>query len=372
MEGRDLAVQADMETGLDFVLLGQPDDAPLLPLPANGIYRRTGTGGCPAREGQGSDVFSLGRAEHNDICLPFAGVSVRHAVVFFDDGPCKTWKIRDLGSGNGTFVEGRRLQPDQPQALALGQPFWVANVGLRLEQTSTSDQQPNGLVRQAVSDLMVLGQSDPVPAQLVIQQGATSQRSMSLFPSRCPVCIGRSEEAGLCIDDRDVSRLHVEVDWTLDGYVLKDLGSKNGTLLNGRVMKGVVRLKHLDVIRLGKAELRFESVSEEPESAALAPAEDANALALTPDVEAHRARPESDTNAGVHKPLNGHHLEEAQGEEAMEETMAGEDAIDRLDAAKEVPAVRASIKRTVWLTTAFAIFSVTGLLAFGLWLFLWA
>jgi hypothetical protein len=44
-------------------------------------------------------------------------VSRRHAKVNFSDG---TWRIEDLGSTNGTWVNGRRLEPGRPCPLRIG------------------------------------------------------------------------------------------------------------------------------------------------------------------------------------------------------------------------------------------------------------
>jgi phosphatidylserine/phosphatidylglycerophosphate/cardiolipin synthase-like enzyme len=50
---------------------------------------------------------SLGRAEENDIVISDALVSRQHATITLDQGGCT---ITDLGSGNGTFVNGERIQ----------------------------------------------------------------------------------------------------------------------------------------------------------------------------------------------------------------------------------------------------------------------
>jgi len=46
--------------------------------------------------------------------------------------------------------------------------------------------------------------------------------------------IGRWEDNDVVIEDRWVSRYHVEVHYESDQYVVHDLGSKNGTLINGQ------------------------------------------------------------------------------------------------------------------------------------------
>ncbi|MBU6175785.1 MAG: FHA domain-containing protein, partial [Planctomycetes bacterium] len=76
-----------------------------------------------------TDVFRLepgrplvvGRASSNEIPVADERSSRRHAEIFFEDG----WKVRDLGSRNGTFVDGVRLT--QPFLLTPGCQIVVAS-----------------------------------------------------------------------------------------------------------------------------------------------------------------------------------------------------------------------------------------------------
>ena len=63
--------------------------------------------------------------------------------------------------------------------------------------------------------------------------------------------IGRVEPAGLIIPDTEVSRRHARLNCREGGYFLEDLGSSNGTLINGERIKGERSLKDGDEIRLG-------------------------------------------------------------------------------------------------------------------------
>jgi adenylate cyclase len=53
------------------------------------------------------DRLTLGRRESCDISLRFPNVSGRHCELYFGDG---IWHLRDLGSTNGTKVNGQRVQ----------------------------------------------------------------------------------------------------------------------------------------------------------------------------------------------------------------------------------------------------------------------
>jgi hypothetical protein len=69
--------------------------------------------------------------------------------------------------------------------------------------------------------------------------------------------LGRSRRCGIVLTDPNVSREHAEVRRQDDGYMLRDLGSTNGTRLNRRDVKQAV-LQHGDRIELGTTELVFE------------------------------------------------------------------------------------------------------------------
>jgi two-component system response regulator AtoC len=67
--------------------------------------------------------------------------------------------------------------------------------------------------------------------------------------------IGRAEDCGLRIDDASVSRAHARLEVTSEGITLIDLGSHNGTHVNGRRVAGSQRVASGDVIAIGEATL---------------------------------------------------------------------------------------------------------------------
>src|SRR5262245_46462598 len=69
--------------------------------------------------------------------------------------------------------------------------------------------------------------------------------------------IGRQPEAVVWIDDESVSRRHARIAVDRDGARLEDLGSKNGTYLDGRKIRGSVALSDRDVVKIGPATLKL-------------------------------------------------------------------------------------------------------------------
>jgi hypothetical protein len=70
--------------------------------------------------------------------------------------------------------------------------------------------------------------------------------------------VGRSRQCDVLLDDPNVSRRHAEIRPRGGSWVLTDLGSTNGSRLNGRKLDGSEVLKPGDEIELGTSLLTFE------------------------------------------------------------------------------------------------------------------
>lgn len=70
--------------------------------------------------------------------------------------------------------------------------------------------------------------------------------------------IGRGEHCDLVLDDEIVSNDHAELARRGASYLLADLGSRNGTVVNGRVIDRAVRLSSGDVVQIGSFRLELE------------------------------------------------------------------------------------------------------------------
>jgi DNA-binding winged helix-turn-helix (wHTH) protein len=72
--------------------------------------------------------------------------------------------------------------------------------------------------------------------------------------------LGRSGDATILVDDAGVSRHHARITIGAQSATLLDLGSKNGTILNGSAIEGPVELTDGAVIVLGATALKFKIV----------------------------------------------------------------------------------------------------------------
>ncbi|MHC4611546.1 MAG: SpoIIE family protein phosphatase, partial [Planctomycetota bacterium] len=114
----------------------------------------------------------------------------------------------------------------------------------------------------------------------------TTDGQTRTHPLSGPVLFGRDASCAVLLDDPGVSRRHAQIRPEGDGFVVEDLGSKNGTLLNG-VRCTVVRLSDGDEILLGTVHMVFRAER---------PASDLDA----PVVLSDRALPEAATHFSGH------------------------------------------------------------------------
>jgi pSer/pThr/pTyr-binding forkhead associated (FHA) protein len=96
--------------------------------------------------------------------------------------------------------------------------------------------------------------------QLIVRGGGRDGLGHPLRPA--VTTIGRSSTNDIVVPGDQVSRRHAEVRRVGDAYMLHDLGSRNGTLLNGRRVQDPQHLRHGDVIVLPGLTLLFDAEEE--------------------------------------------------------------------------------------------------------------
>jgi hypothetical protein len=80
---------------------------------------------------------------------------------------------------------------------------------------------------------------------------------------REPLTIGREPGCELRLYSAEVSRRHARITRTQSGYSIQDLGSANGTWVNGRSAMKPAKLEHEDLIAIGAVQLQFLIVDAE-------------------------------------------------------------------------------------------------------------
>ena len=85
-------------------------------------------------------------------------------------------------------------------------------------------------------------------AMLLMVEGPSPGRR--IFMEKQHLIIGRDERCDLVVPERQVSRQHAAITLEGEGYVVRDLGSKNGTFVNGRELNGPHVLQDGDEIQI--------------------------------------------------------------------------------------------------------------------------
>jgi predicted component of type VI protein secretion system len=94
-------------------------------------------------------------------------------------------------------------------------------------------------------------------ARLVIQSGQNPGQVFALGNSS--MVMGREPTNAIVISDPEISRQHTRIIPQGQGYLVEDLGSTNGTYVNGRRLMAATPLQHGDLVGLGETvKLIFE------------------------------------------------------------------------------------------------------------------
>jgi FHA domain len=98
-------------------------------------------------------------------------------------------------------------------------------------------------------------------AQLVVQRSPSLDTGDGFPVDSAPLTIGRGGQNDLVLDgDEFASARHARIEPRRDGVWVQDLGSTNGTYVNGMRVAGAHRLSSGDVLRVGETDLRLEEV----------------------------------------------------------------------------------------------------------------
>lgn len=99
--------------------------------------------------------------------------------------------------------------------------------------------------------------------QFVMRSGPTPGVTYPLEGDQ--LTIGRDASNAIAINDAEVSRKHSRLSFQGGKYVLEDLGSTNGTFVNGQRLSGPAVLKPGDVVSLGEQiVLMYDSINMDP------------------------------------------------------------------------------------------------------------
>jgi pSer/pThr/pTyr-binding forkhead associated (FHA) protein len=102
------------------------------------------------------------------------------------------------------------------------------------------------------------GVHEPTPVRFLVLDGPGRKPGETIEVANATI-LGRDRRSGIRLDDDEfASGRHARIEPRSDGTWVEDLGSTNGTFVNGRRVTAE-RLQAGDVVRVGQTELRLES-----------------------------------------------------------------------------------------------------------------
>lgn len=176
----------------------------------------------PLREG---DSIKIGRSANNDIQIAEGHVSREHAIVACKDG---AFTVDDVGSANGTFVNGVQIYGMNPLAIGDELHLFVSVLKLR----GANDDAPQDVAERVSA---VTGDR----ASLRVTRGPQRGQVFALLKEE--LYIGRSTPSSnweVALQDPTVSRPHAFLAKEKQQWKLFDLGSINGTSVNSQPITG--------------------------------------------------------------------------------------------------------------------------------------
>ena len=255
-------------------------------VPANRFYskqmmveRAASAGAAPAllvrtqgidRTFRAGPSYRVGRDPQSDLVVDEPRVSWQHAILRLEHDQ---WLLEDVGSTNGTYLGPRRVQrveiagacqvrlgdPDSGPVVSCSIAAASGSHGTVLAATPPPAPAPPAVSSPAAPPPAASPPPGPSPAPPPAPKPAAGGRapsSIMRLPARL-LRIGRAEDNEVVVSDLSVSRRHAELRKSArGGYEIVDLGSHNGTYLNGQRV-AAAPVTESDVIGIGVATFRL-------------------------------------------------------------------------------------------------------------------
>jgi ABC transport system ATP-binding/permease protein len=215
------------------------------------------------------ESYSLGRGETADIHIADENASREHARLHYD-ASANSLSVEDLGSRNGVYVNGQRIEGQVPLQAEDTLLIGATTLAMQVDATAENGIDPNRTRAMALEDIAALIDSprgsaeeedntremdidatmamdaddidatelfnaasiqNPAPMyKLVVIDGELYGEEYALDAT--PLVIGRKADCGIILQGGAVSGHHAQVRLDGDRALLADLGSKNGTFIS--------------------------------------------------------------------------------------------------------------------------------------------
>ncbi len=248
------------------------------------------------------DDATIGRASDNDLALDVDSVSQRHARIFRDPELAR-YVLEDLGSTNGCLVDGGRVKgtvslgalhvisfggsgdfvfqshigsplagEDRPPGSRTATVRDATSVEIEtpvlLSLAATSGISPDHTVAEGSFETVVMPVLGRVPSErpgvvewiLEVTVGDQPPRRLRLAPGEH--VFGRAQGCEIHVVSENVSRRHARLRVTPEAVFVRDLGSKNGTSVDGEAVAGEIAIAVGSRLVVGDAVARLLPVAD--------------------------------------------------------------------------------------------------------------
>lgn len=170
-----------------------------------------------------SQSVTIGRSPNSEFQINDPSISRAHLSLAFD-AKQNNWLLTDLGSSNGCWING-----------------------VRVESAVVTDQLDVRLGKDSYSAVVTLNPTDrPI------------EKAPEVITITSDLIIGKSAEADFILSDVLISRNHARLMRVDESFIIEDLGSTNGTYVNGKLIR-TSPVREGDVITIGNTDLTIRN-----------------------------------------------------------------------------------------------------------------
>lgn len=217
------------------------------------------------------EPFVIGRLSGCDLKLDDTELSRQHCQIEFHEG---TYSIRDLGSRNGTLVNG---EPVVLQALSPGDVVQIGDTSLHFAERTEAEREPSGppaTPPAATDDAAPRPSAAPPPQpagstetpKFVLHCIAGERAGEEFLIGGDGLTIGRRRTHSVVLSEKSVSSDHALVCVEAGQPKVFDWESRNGVVVNREVIEGSRALSDGDIIQVEDSRFQLTSRGQPPAS----------------------------------------------------------------------------------------------------------
>jgi pSer/pThr/pTyr-binding forkhead associated (FHA) protein len=231
-------------------------------LPPGALGRLTWEeGGTPHERLITNKGLTIGRSSQNDLAVTDLAASRFHCKILPESNGLT---LVDLESTNGTYLNGVRQNDIQPlkdgDRISIGQQVFQLQVAPPPSEADGGVPTARPIMDLPLEDTYVVPIEQNIP-ELVITSGMGRGTTFSLARRRMQIGrASRDRQWDIDLVDKSVSRPHAEIIHQGEDWLVKDLGSANGVLVNNQRIQDTQALKDGDVVELGETVMIFHQI----------------------------------------------------------------------------------------------------------------